>query len=121
MRQLALLIENQPQDHDGHPSFAQRFAVARFTHTSSIGRVILSYRSSNEGPLTIQSARNPNLGQISVKSCLYGIFASSILIRNGDDVSHSVSGWTVHDAAGHVYTFGTRRLGAGKLSTAREN
>ena len=36
------------------------------------------------------------------------------VIRNGDDVSHSVSGWTVRDAAGHVYKFGTLRLGAGK-------
>ena len=36
------------------------------------------------------------------------------MIRNGDNVSHSVSGWTVRDAAGHVYKFGTLRLGAGK-------
>ena len=36
------------------------------------------------------------------------------MIRNGDDVSHSVSGWTVRDAAGHVYKFPTLRLGAGK-------
>jgi hypothetical protein len=25
------------------------------------------------------------------------------VIRNGDNVSHSVTGWTVRDAAGHVY------------------
>jgi hypothetical protein len=37
-----------------------------------------------------------------------------VVIRNGDDVSHSVSGWTVRDAAGNVYKFGTLRLGAGK-------
>ena len=36
------------------------------------------------------------------------------MIRNGDDVTHSISGWTVRDAAGHVYKFGTLRLGAGK-------
>jgi hypothetical protein len=36
------------------------------------------------------------------------------VIRNGDDVSHSISGWTVRDAAGHTYEFGTLRLGAGK-------
>jgi hypothetical protein len=40
--------------------------------------------------------------------------AEYVVIRNGDDVSHSISGWTVRDAAGHVYTFGTLRLGAGK-------
>jgi hypothetical protein len=40
--------------------------------------------------------------------------AEYVVIRNGDDVSHSVSGWTVRDAAGHVYKFGTLRLGAGK-------
>ena len=36
------------------------------------------------------------------------------MIRNGDNVSHSISGWTVRDAAGHIYKFGTLRLGAGK-------
>ena len=40
--------------------------------------------------------------------------AEYVVIRNGDNVSHSVSGWTVRDAAGHVYKFGTLRLGAGK-------
>jgi Lamin Tail Domain len=40
--------------------------------------------------------------------------AEYVVIRNGDDVSHSISGWTVRDAAGHTYTFGTLRLGAGK-------
>jgi hypothetical protein len=36
--------------------------------------------------------------------------AEYVVIRNGDNVSHSVSGWTVRDAAGHVYKFGTLRL-----------
>jgi lamin tail-like protein len=41
--------------------------------------------------------------------------AEYVVIRNGDNVSHSVSGWTVRDAAGHGYTFpGGFRLGAGK-------
>jgi hypothetical protein len=40
--------------------------------------------------------------------------AEYVVIKNGDNVSHSVSGWTVRDAAGHVYKFGTLRLGAGK-------
>ena len=31
--------------------------------------------------------------------------AEYVVIRNGDDVSHSVSGWTVRDRAGHRYTF----------------
>jgi hypothetical protein len=40
--------------------------------------------------------------------------AEYVVIRNGDNVSHSVSGWTVRDKAGHVYKFGSLRLGAGK-------
>jgi hypothetical protein len=40
--------------------------------------------------------------------------AEYVVIRNGDDVSHSISGWTVRDAAGRVYMFPTLRLGAGK-------
>jgi hypothetical protein len=36
------------------------------------------------------------------------------VIRNGDNVSHSVTGWTVRDAAGYVYKFDTLKLGAGK-------
>jgi Lamin Tail Domain len=36
------------------------------------------------------------------------------VIKNGDDVSHSISGWTARDKAGHVYKFGNLRLGAGK-------
>jgi hypothetical protein len=41
--------------------------------------------------------------------------AEYVVIRNGDDVSHSVSGWTVRDAVGHRYTFPDGfRLGAGK-------
>src|SRR5215211_1796284 len=39
--------------------------------------------------------------------------AEYVVIRNGDDVSHTISGWTVRDAAGRVYKFGTLRLGAG--------
>jgi len=40
--------------------------------------------------------------------------AEYVVIKNGDNVSHSVSGWTVRDKAGHVYKFGSLRLGAGK-------
>jgi hypothetical protein len=40
--------------------------------------------------------------------------AEYVVIRNGDNVSHSISGWTVRDKAGHVYKFGSLRLGAGK-------
>jgi hypothetical protein len=40
--------------------------------------------------------------------------AEYVVIRNGDNVSHSVSGWTVRDKAGHVYKFGSLTLGAGK-------
>jgi hypothetical protein len=40
--------------------------------------------------------------------------AEYVVIRNGDNVSHSISGWTVRDKAGHVYKFGKLRLGAGK-------
>ena len=41
--------------------------------------------------------------------------AEYVVIRNDDNVSHSVSGWTVRDAAGHRYTFPDGfRLGAGK-------
>ena len=41
--------------------------------------------------------------------------AEYVVIRNGDNASHSISGWTVRDAAGHRYTFPDGfRLGAGK-------
>jgi hypothetical protein len=41
--------------------------------------------------------------------------AEYVVIKNGDHVSHSVSGWTVRDKAGHRYTFPDGfRLGAGK-------
>jgi hypothetical protein len=41
--------------------------------------------------------------------------AEYVVIRNGDNVSHSVSGWTVRDRADHRYTFPDGfRLGAGK-------
>jgi hypothetical protein len=36
------------------------------------------------------------------------VVAASILERRRR--SHSISGWTVRDAAGHVYKFGTLRL-----------
>ena len=40
--------------------------------------------------------------------------AEYVVIRIGDNVSHSVSGWMVRDAAGHVYKLRSLRLGAGK-------
>src|SRR5215208_7148483 len=40
--------------------------------------------------------------------------AEYVVIKNGDNVSHSISGWTVRDKAGHIYKFGNLRLGAGK-------
>ena len=40
--------------------------------------------------------------------------AEYVVIKNGDNVSHSISGWTVRDKAGHVYKFGSLSLGAGK-------
>jgi hypothetical protein len=40
--------------------------------------------------------------------------AEYVVIRNGDDSPHTITGWTVRDAAGHIYTFDTLRLGAGK-------
>jgi Lamin Tail Domain len=40
--------------------------------------------------------------------------AEYVVTRNGDNLSHSISGWTVRDAARHVYRLGTLRLGAGK-------
>jgi lamin tail-like protein len=41
--------------------------------------------------------------------------AEYVVIKNGDNVSHSISGWTVRDRAGHRYTFPDGfRLGAGK-------
>ena len=40
--------------------------------------------------------------------------AEYVVIRNGDNVSHSVSRWTVRDKAGHIYKFGNVRLGAGR-------
>jgi hypothetical protein len=49
--------------------------------------------------------------------------AEYVVIKNGDNVAHSVSGWTVRDKAGHVYKFGNLRLGAGKqviITPARE-
>src|SRR3954470_17566405 len=41
--------------------------------------------------------------------------AEYVVIRNGDNASHSISGWTVRDRAGHRYTFPDGfRLSAGK-------
>jgi hypothetical protein len=40
--------------------------------------------------------------------------AEYVVIKNGDNVSHSVSGWTVRDKAGHVYKFDSLSLGAGR-------
>jgi hypothetical protein len=41
--------------------------------------------------------------------------AEYVVIKNGDNVSHSISGWTVRDRAGHRYTFPDGfRLEAGK-------
>jgi hypothetical protein len=41
--------------------------------------------------------------------------AEYVVIRNGDNASHSISGWTARDAAGHRYTLQDGfRLGAGK-------
>jgi len=40
--------------------------------------------------------------------------AEYVVIRNCDNVAHSVSGWTVRDKAGHIYKFGSLKLGAGK-------
>jgi hypothetical protein len=37
--------------------------------------------------------------------------AEYVVIRNGDDVSHTISGQTVWDAAGHICTFSTLRPG----------
>jgi hypothetical protein len=42
--------------------------------------------------------------------------AEYVVIRNGDTVSHTVSGWTVRDKAGHVYKFGSLRLGTSGLT-----
>lgn len=36
------------------------------------------------------------------------------MIRNGDNVSHLVSGWTVRYKADHVYELGNLSLGAAK-------
>ena len=38
--------------------------------------------------------------------------AEYVVIKNGDNVSHSVSGWTVRDTAGHVYKFGSSQAGS---------
>jgi hypothetical protein len=40
--------------------------------------------------------------------------AEYVVIKNGDNVAHAISGWTVRDKAGHIYKFGNLRLGAGK-------
>jgi hypothetical protein len=40
--------------------------------------------------------------------------AEYVVIKNGDNVAHAISGWTVRDKAGHIYKFGNLWLGAGK-------
>jgi hypothetical protein len=40
--------------------------------------------------------------------------AEYIVIKNVSTTTKTLSGWTVRDAANHVYTFGTFSLGAGK-------
>jgi hypothetical protein len=42
-----------------------------------------------------------------------------VLIRNSGTTARSMKGWTVRDAANHVYTFGTFTLGAGKSVVLR--
>ncbi|WP_461011153.1 lamin tail domain-containing protein [Streptomyces capparidis] len=40
-------------------------------------------------------------------------------VRNTTSGNVSLTGWTLRDAAGHTYTFGTYTLGAGKTVTVR--
>jgi len=42
-----------------------------------------------------------------------------VVIRNAGTTARSLKGWTVRDAARHVYTFGTFTLGAGKSVVLR--
>jgi hypothetical protein len=42
-----------------------------------------------------------------------------VVIRNTGTTARSLKGWTVRDAARHVYTFGTFTLGAGKSVVLR--
>lgn len=42
-----------------------------------------------------------------------------VLIKNGGISSRSLTGWTLRDAQGHVYKFGTFTLGAGKTVVVR--
>jgi Lamin Tail Domain len=42
-----------------------------------------------------------------------------VVIKNPGTTSRSLTGWTVRDAANHVYKFGTFTLGAGKSVTLR--
>ena len=41
------------------------------------------------------------------------------MVRNGGTTARSLKGWTVRDAANHVYTFGIFTLGAGKSVVLR--
>ena len=43
--------------------------------------------------------------------------AEYVVIKNKASSSSSLKGWTVRDAAKHVYTFGSYTLGAGKSVT----
>jgi hypothetical protein len=42
-----------------------------------------------------------------------------VLIKNSGTTSRSLTGWSVRDAANHVYKFGTFTLGAGKTVVLR--
>ena len=45
--------------------------------------------------------------------------AEYVQVRNTTSGNVSLTGWTLRDAAGHTYTFGTYTLGAGKTVTVR--
>ena len=40
-----------------------------------------------------------------------------VVLRNMTTTSRSITGWTVRDAAGHIYKFGTLSIPAGKIVT----
>jgi len=42
-----------------------------------------------------------------------------IVVKNYGTTARTLTGWTIRDAANHVYKFGTFRLGAGKTVTVR--
>lgn len=47
------------------------------------------------------------------------INAEYVVIKNTSGSAKSLTGWTVRDASGHVYTFGTFTLAAGATVTLR--